>query len=265
MNPYLRSVLTMCASLFVLLLAWDVSVVHLQVPTYLLPRPKDVGLALWSGYIKDGHYWVHMFTTLSEMVIGYLIGCSMAFIAGAAVAEWRLLERILMPYVVALQSMPKVALAPLLIVWFGFGITSKIVLVALICFFPVFINCFYGFQSANPDLLKLYRSLNASRLHVFLHLKLPSAAGPLFAGLQISVVLALIGAVVGEFVSSKQGLGYLIQSSTLNFDVATMFAAVITLSLLGISVSSLIRWLHRKLVFWDQRSTGNASVLTEGG
>jgi len=264
MKDRLLSIALGLSSLTVLLVLWHVAVVGLEVPSYLLPKPADVGVAMWSGYVVQGTYWKHLGTTVYEMVVGYAIGCSVAFVVGAMVAEWRLLERLVMPYVVALQSMPKVALAPLLIVWFGFGVASKVVLVALICFFPVFINCFYGFRSANPDLLRLYRSLRASRLHVFLHLKLPSAAGPVFAGLQIAVVLALIGAVVGEFVSSKQGLGYLIQSSTLSFDVATMFAAILSLSLIGILASTLVRMLHSRLVFWERRDGAAPAPLSEG-
>lgn len=251
--------------LLVFLIFWDRLVVWLEVPTYLLPRPGDVGRALWAGYVGQGHYWKHLATTVQEMAMGYVMGCGVAFVLGAAVAESRVLERVVMPFVVALQSTPKVALAPLLIVWFGFGIASKVVLVALICFFPVFINCFYGFRSANPDLLRLYRSFMASRLHVFLRVKVPSAAGSIFAGLQIAVVLALIGAIVGEFVSAKEGLGYLIQSSTLGFDVATMFAAVVTLSLIGIIASSAIRWLHGRLVFWESRDRNSTATLSEGG
>ena len=169
-----------------------------------------------------------------------------------------------MPIVVAIQSIPKVALAPLLIVWFGFGVSSKMVLVALICFFPVFINSFYGFRSANPDLLRLYKAFGSSRLHVFRQVKLPSAASSIFAGLQIGVVLALIGAVVGEFVSSKEGLGYLIQSSTLSFDVATMFASVVSLSIIGITASTLVRWVQARVVFWERREAAGAT-LSEAG
>ncbi|MEN9885870.1 MAG: hypothetical protein RL758_448 [Pseudomonadota bacterium] len=252
------------AAVVVLLVVWDRAVVWLQVPTYLLPRPADVGLAFWNGYVTERTYWKHLLTTMHEVVVGYGIGCTVALSAGAIVAESRWVERTLMPIVVAVQSIPKVALAPLLIVWFGFGVSSKVVLVALICFFPVFVNSFYGFRSANPDLLRLYRAFGASRWHVFRQVKLPAAAGSVFAGLQIGVVLALIGAVVGEFVSSKQGLGYLIQSSTLAFDVATMFAAVVSLSIIGITASSLMRWLHGRVVFWERRDAAGAT-LSEAG
>ena len=260
MKERLINTLLPLVTLTLVLVMWDRAVVVWEVPGYLLPRPMDVGLALWNGYITEGGYWKHLGTTLYEMVVGYVIGCALALCFGAMVSEWRWLERALMPLVVAVQSVPKVALAPLLIVWFGFGVSSKVVLVALICFFPVFINAFYGFRSAHPDLLRLYRSFGSSRAHVFRHVKLPSAAGSIFAGFQIAVILALIGAIVGEFVSSKQGLGYLIQSSTLSFDVATMFASVVSLAAIGIVASSLMRYLHTRFVFWSQREDSGKAV-----
>lgn len=252
----LRDVSYPLLSLALFLGAWQGAISLFGIPAYLLPPPADVVEAFWVGYAQ-GHFWPHLFTTLTQVVIGYVIGCTFALLLGAAVAEWRPIERILMPYVVALQSMPKVALAPLLIVWFGFGISSKIALVVLICFFPVFVNSIAGFRSANPDLLALYKVFGASRFHTFLHVKLPSAATSIFAGLQIAVVLALIGAVVGEFVTAQQGLGFLIQSSSLNFDVSTMFAAIFSLALIGIASSGLIRSIQRRVIFWDggRRST----------
>jgi NitT/TauT family transport system permease protein len=251
-------------SLVVFFAAWEAAVVWFRVPEYLLPRPLIVAQTLWSGY-ASGLYWPHLFTTLYEVVVGYIIGCGSALLLGAAVAEWRSLERLIVPYVVALQSTPKVALAPLLIVWLGFGVESKIALVVLICFFPIFANSVAGFRSANPDMIDLLRVFNASRMHIFLNAKVPAAANSIFAGLQIAVVLALIGAVVGEFVTAKQGLGFLIQSSTLNFDVPTMFAAILTLAMLGILGTSLVRLAYRRLVFWEQGRGGTTTALAEGG
>ncbi len=250
MSIRLRRVLLPVASILVFLFLWHFAVTFFQVPSYLLPTPRVVIEAFVGGY-ASGLFWPHLFTTLSEMVIGYIAGCGVALVLGALVAEWEVLDEIVNPFVVALQSMPKVALAPLLLVWFGFGITSKVVLVALICFFPVFINSAAGFRSSDTNLLRLYRAFSATRLTVFWNVKLPSAAQNIFAGLQIAVVLALIGAVVGEFVSAKSGLGYLIQSSTLNFDVATMFAAIISLSLIGITFTSVLRAVQRRVVYWN--------------
>lgn len=247
-------------SIALFLLLWEKAIVWFSVPSYLLPGPRAIGSTLWVGYVTGGRFWEHLATTLYEMAVGYVIGCTAAIVVGALVAESRIIERLVYPFIISLQSMPKVALAPLIIVWFGFGVTSKIVMVALICFFPTFVNCVTGLRSANPDLIDLYRVFNASRFAIFRNVKLPAAAAGIFAGLQISVVLALIGAVVGEFIAAQKGLGYLIQSSTLNFDVATMFAAIITLSLTGVAATTLIRAIQARVLFWEARTRTTTHV-----
>jgi NitT/TauT family transport system permease protein len=132
--------------------------------------------------------------------------------------------------------------------------SSKIVLVALICFFPVFINTLVGIRSVNPDIVNLYRAFSASRSNILLNVKLPAAASSIFAGLQISVAMALIGAVVGEFIASKAGLGNLLQASSMTMDVATMFAVVIVLAAIGVIGNEMLQYLHRKVVFWENRT-----------
>jgi NitT/TauT family transport system permease protein len=248
------------ATFFVL---WHNAITWFAIPAYLLPSPVDVGQTFWAGYYTTGRFWPHLGTTLYQMVAGYAIGCSVALALGALVAESRVIDRILYPFIVGLQSMPKVALAPLIIVWFGFGPQSKIVLVALICFFPTFVNCVSGLRAANPDLVDLYRAFSASRLSIFLNVKLPSAAGPIFAGLQIGVVLALIGAVVGEFIAARQGLGFLIQSSTLSFDVATMFAAIFSLAIVGVVATLIVRFIQARVVFWEGNRRATATNTAE--
>ena len=250
-------------SVVAFLVLWHNAIALFAVPSYLLPSPLDVGRTMWIGYV-GGRFWPHLGITLYQMLVGYAIGCSLALAVGSLVAESRIFERLIYPYIIGLQSMPKVALAPLIIVWFGFGATSKIVLVALICFFPTFVNCVAGLRAANPDLVDLYRAFSASRLSIFLNVKLPSAAGSIFAGLQISVVLALIGAVVGEFIAARQGLGYLIQASTLNFDVATMFASIFSLSIIGVCATATIRFVHARVVFWEGRRRATAVAASEG-
>lgn len=240
-------------SITIFLVFWHNAISWFAVPSYLLPGPLDVFRTLWIGY-AGGRFWPHLGITMYEVGVGYVIGCTAALLLGSLVAEFRVIDRMIYPFIISLQSMPKVALAPLVIVWFGFGPTSKIVMVGLICFFPTFVNSLTGLRAANPDLLDLYRAFNASRLSVFLNVKLPTAAGSIFAGLQISVVLALIGAVVGEFIAAQKGLGYLIQSSTLNFDVATMFAAIISLAMVGVTASAVIRAIQARVVFWESRN-----------
>lgn len=247
----LKNLLYPLVTACVLLASWHFAVKWFAISPFMLPPPQTVGSALWVG-LTEGAYLPHLSATLQATVIGYFAGCSIAIVLGAALAEWKALDRFLNPFIVALQSMPKVALAPLIIVWFGYGIESKIVMVALICFFPVFISTFNGIRAANHDLIDLYRGFSASRLTILLNVKLPSAAGSVFSGLQIAVVMALIGAVVGEFVAAKAGLGYLIQASSSMLDTATMFAAVVILSAIGVTGSELLRFLHYHVVFWER-------------
>ena len=245
--------------LVVLIAIWDGAIRLFKVPNYILPTPAAVLEAMHRGYI-EGLYWKHFFYTLQSMVSGYLLGCTLAFLLGCLFAESRTCERLLYPYVVALQSMPKVALAPLIIVWFGFDLASKVVMVSLVCFFPMFINTAVGLKQTNPALLDLMRAFSASRLHVLLHIKIPSAAGHIFAGLQIAIVLGLIGAVVAEFVSSTKGLGHLINAAAVNLETNTMFAALFSLAVLGILGSQAIRRLHARVVFWDRGAIAQAPL-----
>lgn len=238
-------------TLVIVIAVWHVAVVALHIPNYILPLPGEVFNALQSGF-ADGTLWPHVGYTLLETLAGYAIGCSLAVVLGAALAESETFERFVYPLLIGLQAVPKVALAPLILVWFGFGFSSKLVLVVLICFFPLFINTLVGIRRADPDLVDACRAFSASRLYIFFHVKLPSAAGDIFAGLQVGVSLALIGAVVAEFVSSQQGLGYLVQSSATNMNVSTMFAGVVLLAAIGIAGSQIVRVIHRRVVFWEQ-------------
>jgi NitT/TauT family transport system permease protein len=246
-------------TLGVLLAVWVGTLQWFRIPNYVLPAPGAVLRALKVGYV-DGLYWPHFVATLEATVFGYLLGCSLAFVFGALAADSRTFERFVYPYVVGLQSMPKVAVAPLIIVWFGFGLASKVVTVALICFFPLFINTVVGIRQTDPNLIDLLRVCSASRLHTFAHVKLPAAAGHIFAGLEISVVLSLIGAVVSEFVASQRGLGNLIQAASQNLDVAAMVAVLLTLALIGVAGSVLVRYLHNRIVFWERRDDATAVV-----
>lgn len=249
----IKSLVVPTLSIIVFLLVWEYSTVLFKVPAYLLPGPKAVAESIWSLY-STGAIFPHIWMTFKEIVIGYAAGCSVAFALGSLVAEFALLERIFIPFVVGFQSMPKVALAPLLLVWFGFDLASKVILVGLICFFPMFINTIAGLRAANPDLIDLYRACSSPRWLIFLDVKLPGAANSMFAGLQIAIVMALLGAVVGEFVAARSGLGYLIQSSAVNFDVSAMFASVFTLSAMGIIATQVVRVIHRKVVYWENET-----------
>ncbi|MET0970360.1 MAG: ABC transporter permease [Tardiphaga sp.] len=247
----LKTIVPPLVTLLVVLAAWSYVTRPGGLPSYLLPDPMSVAQALWSG-LASGEFWPHIVFTLSSTLIGYAIGSVLAVIAGVLVAESALFERFVFPYIVAIQATPKVALAPLILVWFGFGLASKIVLVALICFFPLLVNTISGIRRTDPELIAMARSFSRPAWWVFLHIKLPAAASAIFAGLEIGVVLALIGAVVGEFVASERGVGYLIGSATVNMNVAVMFAGVIILALFGVFSSMAVRFVQRRIVFWEQ-------------
>jgi NitT/TauT family transport system permease protein len=237
-------------TLVLVLALWQIAVITLRIPNYILPPPADVFGALVSGFADDS-LWPHIGYTLLETVTGYAIGSLLALVLGALLGESATFERYVYPLLIGIQAVPKVALAPLILVWFGFGFASKLVLVVLICFFPLFINMLVGMRRVDVELIDACRVFCASRTFIFFHVKLPFVAGDIFAGLQIGVSLALIGAVVGEFVSSQQGLGYLVQSSATNMSVSTMFAGVFLLAAIGIGGSQLVRAIHRRVVFWE--------------
>jgi NitT/TauT family transport system permease protein len=259
MNRFLGRAFVQLAMAAAVIGFWQWSIWFFAIPPYLLPQPLDVLRALKIGLI-DGLFYPHIAATLSATATGYLVGCAFALVTGIIVAEFQSVGRVLHPYIVALQAMPKVALAPLVVVWFGFGMASKVALVAMISFFPVFVNVIAGIRSTNPDLINLYRAFSAGRLSTLINVKLPSAAGAIFAGLQIAVVLALIGAVVAEFVASTAGLGNLIQAAGVNLNVPIMFAAIIILSAIGVISSQLLRALNERVVFWEG---GRRSATTD--
>lgn len=244
-------------TMLVLLLAWHFSIDYFGIPSYIFPRLSSVLHALKIGYI-DGTFYKHLLFTLQAASLGYLIGSVLAISLGILLAESKVFERFLYPYIIALQSTPKVALAPLILVWFGYGLASKVVMVALMCFFPLFVNTVTGIRQTDGEMINMMRAFSATRMQVLLRVKLFAAAGHIFAGLQITVVLSLIGAVVSEFIASSRGLGYLVQASLTNFDMAQMIAAIISLMVLGIVGTALLRWLHARIVYWD-----GASIRTE--
>lgn len=235
-----------CASV----MAGESVVRALHVPAYIVPAPSRVLIALWRGF-ASGLYQKHLLHTLTETLLGFLLGSLLGFFAGAAVALNRYVEYFFYPYIVMFQSVPKVALAPLIVVWFGLGLKSQLVNVALVACFPMIVNTIAGLRSADEDRLCLMRSLAASRSQVFWMLKLPSALPFVIAGLEVSMVFALIGAIVAEFVGSPEGLGMLIQSMNFNMDVAGQFSVLLILSILGLLLNRCILLIRQRVLFWD--------------
>ena len=221
-----------------------------QVPTYIFPAPSKVAVALWRGF-ATGIYEPNLIHTLLETLLGFLLGSTAAFLLGTAVALNRYVEHFFYPYIVMFQSVPKVALAPLIVVWFGLGLRAQVVNAALVASFPVLVNTIVGLKSADEDRLSLMRSLGASKTQVFWMLRVPNALPFVLAGLDVAMVFALIGAIVAEFVGSQTGLGMLIQSMNFNMDVAGQFSVLLILSLLGLILNRCILLIRRRILFWD--------------
>jgi NitT/TauT family transport system permease protein len=234
----------------VLVAVWWCAVHFFNVPGYVLPAPEGVLAAAWTNY-AGGSIWRSVGYTTATTLGGFVLGSITGFVLGALVVQFRPLERMASPYIVAFQAMPKVALAPLLLVWFGFGFTSNVLLVALVCFFPVFVSTQVGLRSVSPELVELLHAFSASPSLIFLTIRLPSAATQIFGGLQVAAVLGLTGAVVAEFISSTVGLGHLIQTSAANLDTATMFVALFSLAALGVIMNEIVKRIHARVVFWD--------------
>jgi len=229
----MRSRLCTWAVLLALVVGWELAVRHSGVSALVLPAPSAVLRSLWKG-LSTGYLWPHIRTTGVEMVLGLSAGCVIGFAFGVVMAESALLHRLLKPYVVVSQVIPKLALAPLFIIWFGFGMTSTVVMTALICFFPLMENTLTSLQQVDPRRLELFRMLGATRLQTLLRLKLPAGLPGILAGLRVAVVLSLVGAVVGEFIGASQGLGALIIVSQGMMDTSLMFAVLVVIAVLGL-------------------------------
>ena len=235
-----------------LLLIWQGLVEMALYPAFILPAPAQV-LAAFSESWSSGLLAKHAATTLQEMALGLALGVGAGLALGYAIAKAPVLESVLSPIIVAFQSTPIVAYAPLLIIWFGTGIASKVVTTAVIVFFPTLVNTIAGLRAVSPRLADLMTSLRASRWQTFRHLELPSALPVILAGLKTSATLAVIGAVVGEFVGSGSGLGHLVMLARNQYDTPLVIVTVLTMTAIALSLYGLVVLLEWRLLAWRRR------------
>lgn len=238
--------------LLLVLLGWEILVRLGDYPDFILPSPGRVGTTL-VRVVGDGTLWRHAQVTLVEVLGGLALGASVALVLGYLLAKSVTIERALSPYIVASQAVPIVALAPLLVIWFGSGFFSKILISALIVFFPILINTMVGVRSVEPDLHDLMRSLRATRWQMFTKLEVPSALPVLLGGLKIGATLSVIGAVVGEFAGSERGLGFLISlSNNALYDTPQMFVAILALVIMALGLYGAVAFVERRVLAWRQ-------------
>lgn len=244
-------------TLAMVLALWQYAATIGGVSVTLLPRPAAAFQTLWNGLV-GGQMWPHLWATLRSALLGLALGTIFGVFLAAVMATIRPAERSMMIYLVAFQSIPKAALAPLIFLWFGFGMMSTVLLAALSCLYPIFANAFAGFRSADQNLYDLYRVCGASRWRIFWAVQVPAALGPIMVGLEVSVVFALLATVVMEFVAGTVGLGTMIQSAASTYDTPTVFAAIGLLAFIGISSSSLVRFLRRRIIFWENAGSAGS-------
>ena len=236
-------------TILVFLLLWEGLVQWRQYPSFILPRPVDV----WNKFLlvlDDGSLWRHTSVTVLEIGMGLLIGLSFATVLGYLLAKSATLDRLLSPYIVALQAFPIIAIAPLLVIWISDSLTRTILICALTLFFPALVNTIVGLRSVEPELAAMMRSLQASRWEVFTKLEMPSALPMLFGGLKVGATLAVIGAVIGEFVGADRGLGFLINLARGLLDTPLLFVSLFTLVLIALGLYGLVSLAERRLLAW---------------
>jgi NitT/TauT family transport system permease protein len=240
--------LSIAAAFALFVLVWKAAVIVSGLPVFILPAPETVAIR-FVGAWRDGIIEPHLWTTLIEVLLGFTVGVALALVAGYALARSALVERLLSPYLVAAQAIPVLALAPLLVLWFGNGLLSKVIVCSLIVFFPVAIATMVGVRSVDGRLLELGRSLRATRRQVLLTLEVPAALPSILGGMRVGVTLAVVGALVGEWAGANQGLGVLINLARGSlFDIPLMFATLLTIALVGIVLYLVVVAVEHRLV-----------------
>lgn len=260
--PILRSLRSLAGSdavrpvilIAVILVGWDLAVRLFSIPPYLIPAPTLVVVELvsqWPMLLREA--LPTLYATLGGFLLSAVFGIPVAF----TIATSRTVESFLYPILVFSQSIPKIAVAPLFVVWFGFGLAPKVISAFLLGFFPVVVATVLGLKSIDSDMLDLAKSMRAGPLRTFLRIRLPNALPSIFGGLKVSVTLAVVGAVVGEFVGSNSGIGYVLQIANGNFDLPLMFAALFILSLMGVLLFMALDLIERLLIPWHSSRRGD--------
>ncbi len=248
-HKYISRIGLALLSFLFFLIVWQGAIYLGDYPAFILPPPSAVA-ARFGALLSSGALWRHTWVTLQEVLIGLALGASAAMLLGYILAHSPFAERILAPYIVASQSVPTIAIAPLLVIWFGTGMLSKILVCALIVFFPILVNTVVGLRSVAQNLRDLMRTLEASRWQVIWMLEAPAALPIFLGGLKVGATLSVIGAVVGEFVASDRGLGYLLKQGQQLYDTPLVFVGIGVLVVLAQSLYALVALAERFLLRW---------------
>lgn len=231
----------------VILYFWQFFTKFFHIPEYILPAPSQIAVSFQKS---SGIFLKHTLVTSGEIISGFIIGATLGVVLAIFISASKILLKTIYPLIISVQSLPKLALAPLFVIWFGFGVLPKIIITALVVFFPVMINTIKGLFSVSSDLLDFMKSLRASKSQILFKIQIPFSLPYLFTGLKISSTLAVVGAIIGEFVGADKGLGYLIMISSTNLNTSYMFVALILLAVIGLLLFGLIGLLERVILPW---------------
>jgi NitT/TauT family transport system permease protein len=237
---------------FLFLAIWEGTVVLFDIPPIVFPSASSVIRSLIEG-IASGILLKHTLITFGEVMAGFAVGSLTGLLLGVLIGQFYMLEKTLYPYIVAFQAIPKIAIAPVFVIWFGFGMSSKVVISATIAFFPLLANTIAGLRASPADQIELLSAFTASRWQIFRMVKLPQALPYVFVGLDLAIVLSVIGAIAGEFVGARAGLGYLIMQRNFTMNMAGVFAVLVVLSLMGVGLHLIVNAIERRVVFWIRR------------
>ena len=247
----LRTIGEYALSVGVFIALWWIYVAVKHVPAYILPSPPKVWNSLVKMFVK-GTVYAHLWTTTYEVILGFVIGAFLGIVLGYVFIKIDALKTMLMPYLIFLQTAPKIALVPLFVVWFGIGLVSKVVLIIPMVLFPVLSGMMLGLESIPPDVRNLMKILKASKWQVFSQVEMQYSLPALFASLKVGIVQAVIGAIVAEWMSGKQGLGYILTYASSTYDTPMLLAGIIVTIILGIATYQVISVLEDKFLYWHE-------------
>lgn len=233
--------------LLALIALWEIWVQFGNIPKWQLPAPSAIATELVASWSLLLH---HAYITLQEIIAGFFLALALGLLLAAAIVRSKILERAILPILISSQTIPIIAIAPLLLIWVGYGLVSKIIIVVLISFYPIAVNTLDGLKAINPDMITMMRSLGASRWQIFTKLQIPTSLPYMFSGIKVGISISVIGAVIGEWVGASGGLGYLIKYSQPLFLTSRVFAAIFVLSIMGIGLFALAGLVERLMLPW---------------
>ena len=239
---------------FVLIGLWEFSVHIGLITSIMVPQPSAIGAAIIRLYVTEGNIYSHFFITLTEAVVGFGIGASVAVSLAVASSLSEVFKRYVIPYAIVLNVTPGIALTPVIIAWFGYGMGSKMALAAILCFFPIFVNTLTGLVQIDEDREELFKSMGARPSQIFAKLRVPAALPLMFAGLKIGLTTALIGAVVAEFAQATAGVGVLMSRFSFQLDMASSIATLLSMTVIGLMLFYTMEFLDDRIVFWRRES-----------